>query len=320
MDWPHLAITAPERRFGYRNKIEFSFYINDDDEINLSFFGRSSKRKLPIESCELALPVINSVGKYILAWIREQNIPFRSLKSLIIRGSQDGKAIAALFMKDKLQLELPSLNTQLVGMQLIYSTHKSPASVITEMLQSAGEQEMHETVAGVDFAYGPHSFFQVYVPVFEKALAAIARHVPEGAQLLDFYAGVGSIGLPLAQHAKHVTLVESNAEAVEFAKKNIVQNTIKNAQAYCAPAEAMTELITSDKILILDPPRAGLHEKVVQRILETRPPKVIYLSCNVSTQARDLQMLTNDYKLTSLELFNFFPATPHIEGLAVLET
>ena len=99
----------------------------------------------------------------------------------------------------------------------------------------------------------------------------------------------------------------------------IITHLVEEIKATCMPAERVTELIESDKILIVDPPRAGLHDKVIERILEQKPARVIYLSCNLSTQARDIKLLSEVYKVVFTKLYNFFPRTPHVEGLAVLE-
>lgn len=318
-DWPELKIIAPQGRLGYRNKIEFSFYIDDDDLIHLAFFHRGSKRLRPIDGCVLAMPVINDVAAKILDWVRENNIPKRSLKSLIVRANREGQVIAALLLKDTMEFaSLPACDDVLQGFQLVYSTHKSPASVFTEVLATVGTMELTERIGKMTFTYDIQSFFQVYLDVFEQALDRIATAVPQQVPLLDFYSGVGSIGLPLADAVPEVVLVESNAQAVACAERNIALSKKTNVTAHCAPAEKITELIDSSHTLIVDPPRAGLHADVTQQILNVLPEQVAYLSCNVSTQARDLELLRQAYDITLLELYNFFPATPHIESLAVL--
>ncbi|MEK7083688.1 MAG: RsmD family RNA methyltransferase, partial [Patescibacteria group bacterium] len=163
------------------------------------------------------------------------------------------------------------------------------------------------------------SFFQINVPMFEQALADISTFTTDADILLDYYAGVGSIGLPLARTAKSCMLVEQNEDAARFAEKNIAENNISNTTAFCSVAERMTDYITGDATLIVDPPRAGLHEKLIQRILSEKPQKIIYLSCNLATHARDIGLLREAYTITSLKLYNFFPRTPHIEALCVLE-
>jgi len=130
---------------------------------------------------------------------------------------------------------------------------------------------------------------------------------------------VGAIALPLAKKVKSAVLVESNEEAVGFAKENVKLNKLKNCKVVFSPTEKALDYIEKGKTIIFDPPRAGLHQKIIDRILEIKPKKIVYLSCNIATQARDLNLLSKGYKVKSIKLYNFFPRTPHIEGLAVLE-
>ncbi len=126
---------------------------------------------------------------------------------------------------------------------------------------------------------------------------------------------VAHIGLTVSDQAD---LVEINQFAVNEMTKNIAKLGLKS-QAILSPAEKATDYIVKNKTLIVDPPRAGLHQKVVDKILEVLPPKVIYLSCNPITQARDLKMLLAEYKITKVVGYNFFPRTPHIENLIILK-
>lgn len=308
-----------DHQYGYRNKIEFSFWQEtEDDDINLAFFQRGSKWKIEVEESLLADPTINETGQYILTWIREQGIPVRSLKSLIIR-SDHKQTIAALFIKDELEFsKLPELTDTLVGFKLYYSTHKSPASVPTKLLYEVGQDYLTATINGTDLRFGLLSFFQVNIPLFESALEHIAKQIPSDRPLIDIYAGVGAIGLPLASHVPQVTCIESNPEAVDYCRDNIELNGIKNAEAVLAPAEKVLDYIHPEATVMLDPPRAGLHPDMTHHLLWALPERIVYMSCNLSTQARDLQLLSEHYTIDSLELFNFFPRTPHTEGLAVL--
>lgn len=314
-----IKIVSPQQRLRYRNKIEFSFFVdNESGEIDLAFFNRGTKQKAPIQDCKLAEGPINDAARQIIDWIRSTKLTNRNLKSLIVRSNSKGEVIAALFIKDKIELDLPQLPENILGFELIYSTHKSPASVVTEILKSTGQDYLEEDILDTKLRYGLHSFFQVYEEAFELALREIKKEVPTSRPLLDFYSGVGSIGLPLAKFVPAVMLVESNPEAVGFANKNIKLNSISNAKTINAPAEKLIDLIDAEHTLIVDPPRAGLHGDVVDRVLEVKPHKIIYLSCNISTQARDIEMLASVYNVESIKLFNLFPATPHIEGLVVL--
>lgn len=315
-------IFSDEGQYGYRNKMEFSFTtIGSDNEISLAFFERGKKVRIPATGSHLASPLINEVAQKILHWVNEQKIPMRSLKSLIVRStSSPEKVIAALFIKDKLPFpSYPTLQNSWVGFHLYYSTHKSPASVPTELLFSDGQDFLVQNILETPLQFGLHSFFQINPPLFEKALQDMAAFIEPTSPLIDFYAGVGAISLPLSRNRKSCFLVEENSEAVAFAQKNIALNNLKNCTAECRPAEKMVEVIESTSTIILDPPRSGLHEKVIRAIIHKQPKKILYLSCNLSTQARDLRLLSESYRVVFLRLYNFFPRTPHIEGLCVLE-
>lgn len=307
---------------GYRNKMEFSF-TEQEGRLSLAFFQRGGKARIAVDSSILCHPLINRTAQEILAWMNEQHIPIRSAKSLIVRTATNTAgetyAVAALFIKDRLTFDYyPRLSLECKGFQLYYSTHKSPASVVTDTLYSDGQDYLEQAILGMDLRFGLLSFFQVNPPVFEQTLKDIAAFLDPTAPLLDFYSGVGAIGLPLSQHRSSCICVDSNPQAIDFAHHNIAKNGI-NASAHCSPAETIVDMIQSDVQIILDPPRAGLHEKVINRLALRRPPRIIYLSCNLSTQARDIRMLSEYYRPVYFQLYNYFPRTPHIEGLCVLE-
>ncbi len=324
-------IVYPEEEYGYRNKMEFSFYevgetspltplLQGEGKFKLAFFERGKKNKFPLEKSELADPVINKTATEILNWVNKQGLERRNLKTLIVRSDGKGNSISALFIKDEIEFDnFPKLNKNNLGFQIYYSTHKCPASVPTKLLYSEGQDFLIVDLFGTKLKFGLLSFFQVHIPIFTKALQDIIEHIGSGKSVVDFYSGVGSIGLPLAQNQKQVILVDSNEEAIEYAKENIKLNNLDNCEAHCVTAEKMTDIITRDKTIVLDPPRAGLHGDVTKKLLEAEPPKIIYLSCNLSTQARDVKILSEKYRITFCRLYNFFPRTPHVEGLVVLE-
>jgi 23S rRNA (uracil1939-C5)-methyltransferase len=198
-------------------------------------------------------------------------------------------------------------------------THKSPASVPTELLYSSGQDCLTADILGTKLTFGLLSFFQINIPVFQQALRDIAAFIGPKDPVIDFYSGVGAISLPLSRNRIRTTLVESNPEAVAYARENCTANGLNNVEIHCLPAEKMTEIIDSTSTIILDPPRAGLHEKVTLELLKKMPPRIIYLSCDISTQARDVGRLSENYRPIFIKLYNFFPRTPHIEGLIILE-
>ena len=138
----------------------------------------------------------------------------------------------------------------------------------------------------------------------------------EKKPVVDLYSGVGSIGLTIG--GEGTTLVEINEHAVREMRENITRLK-SNAVAVLAPSERALEYITSDVTVIVDPPRAGLHSDVITQLLEARPTRIIYLSCNPVTQARDVALLAEAYGIRSHQGYNFFPRTPHIEHLVILD-
>ena len=134
---------------------------------------------------------------------------------------------------------------------------------------------------------------------------------------IDLYAGVGTIGLTIG--GDNITLVESNADAVREMQRNITELGRTDARAVLAPSEQALDHITGKEIVIVDPPRAGLHSGVIATLLQQLPPRILYLSCNPVTQARDIALLQQRYRIAWHRGYNFFPRTPHIEHLVVLD-
>ncbi|QHU92000.1 TRAM domain-containing protein [Candidatus Saccharibacteria bacterium oral taxon 488] len=134
---------------------------------------------------------------------------------------------------------------------------------------------------------------------------------------IDLYAGVGTIGLTIG--GSNVTLVEINADAVREMQRNIAELDRTDARAVLAPSEQALDYITDKEIVIVDPPRAGLHSDVIATLLQKLPPRIIYLSCNPVTQARDVALLQQHYRIAWHRGYNFFPRTPHIEHLIILD-
>ena len=313
--------------FNYRNKVEFSWFGDktDDDEketLDLAFFKRGGKGKVVVGGTSLAHPSINKLVIEIRDLLREKPIVARQLKTLLIRSDQQGNAVWQLYMKDKIGNLISDDEAKLLsaaGGEIIYSDPKSPASRITERLDKFGDTTLSDTILGVAFNYACEGFFQVNIPVYEKALSDMKAWINcnEKMPTLDLYSGVGAIGLTIG--GDDVTLVEINEHAVAEMQRNIAKLNRPNAKAILAPSEKSLEYITGEQIVIVDPPRAGLHTDVTNRLLETEPPRIIYLSCNPVTQARDVSLLQEKYEIVHHQGYNFFPRTPHIEHLVVLD-
>lgn len=315
-----ISIMTDGREYEYRNKIEYSFWWDKNSgQLDLAFFRRGTHGKIPIQKTSLADPTITQTSRVILEWLRESDVESRALKTLLIRSSRDGEVCAQLYVKDldfmrrHPKLNLESIEKNFLNLEIIYSNPKSPASVITEKIFTANDQTLSDEILGKRFNYATEGFFQINLPVYEMALREIAGFITTD-RIVDMYAGVGTIGLSVAEK-RDLTLVETDDSAFAELQNNA---TADRAKAIHAKSEQALEYITHNITLIVDPPRAGLHENVCEAILERRPSQIIYLSCNPVTQARDIAKLLPYYKIVHQRAFNFFPRTPHIENLVVL--
>lgn len=317
-----IDVFTDEKQFGYRNKIEFSFWWDKEiGQLDLAFFRRGTHGKIPVQGTSLAHPAINEAAHAIRDVLRVRQTQAYALKTVIIRCDREGTVAAQLYVKDETfeaftDEELNNLH--IAGFELIFSNPKSPASVITKRLQAWGDTTLTDTILGVPFTYATEGFFQINLPVYEQALQDMKQWVEPGKPAVDLYSGVGTIGLTIG--GENVTLVEISEHAVREMQRNITAlERAKTAKAILAPSEAALEHISGDATIIVDPPRAGLHEDVIKKLLETTPARIIYLSCNPVTQARDVARLAESYGIRAHRGYNFFPRTPHIEHLVILD-
>lgn len=313
-----IDVYTDGREYEYRNKVEFSWWWdNDTNQLDLAFYRRGTHGKIPVEGTRLALPQINQLALKIRDILRTKDLEARSLKTLLIRADQQGNSVWQLYVKDKIipltDEEMSSLAAQ--GGEIIYSDPKSPASVITKRLAKVGEVILTDTVLETPFHYVCEGFFQGNIPVYEQSLRDMSEWINDGP-VVDMYSGVGSIGFTIG--GDQLTLVEINKAAVDEMKRNRYALG-KKATIIEASSESALDEITGDATIILDPPRAGLHQAVVDRLLEVTPSRIIYLSCNPVTQARDVALLAEKYGIRYHRGYNFFPKTPHIEHLIILD-
>lgn len=324
LDLKQYSFTEPiahieGNEYGYRNKMEYSFY-GDESGIHAAFYARGGgKGKFIVKESALASENSNKALLFIIQKINLlKELEARDLKSVIIRSNGKDEVIFAVYAKKEIELDLSDTPEFIKGAAIYFSDPKSPVAKPTKLIQKSGELSLSESIGELDLKYGLNSFFQVNVPVFELALADIKQFCKSGL-VIDFYSGVGSIGLSLADKDNHVVLVEENAEASSFAKENATQNNLSGVDIFTNQSENLTEFIAPKRIIIFDPPREGLHKNVIKRILSELPEKIIYLSCNSETQAANITELKENYKIIFHRLYNFFPRTPHVESLVVLE-
>lgn len=322
------AVVSVGSEFHYRNKMEYSFW-GDDDGLHLALHQRGSHGKQIVQGSALAMPAVDDAARAVLSELQRLDLRAGDLKTVIVRCNQAGEAVAALFVKPSKfpRLKLPNAVKSpvskdspvsspvgaLKGLRVYHSNPRSPASVPTTLLYELGDCGLRDKLLGQTFSYDVDSFFQVNLPVYTRALESIRAHCQ--GDPVDMYAGVGSIGLSVAE--REAILVELDFRTAAMARANACDSPVF-AEVVESSAEKALEYIDGSQPVIFDPPRAGLHANVVKRCLEVRPPQIIYLSCNPATHARDLALLQSAYKMTHFEIFNFFPRTPHIETLAVL--
>ncbi len=277
-----LTVATDKKDFYYRNKMEYSlYYAHEDQKIHLAFRARGSHRKIICDHSSLEHPEIWSYAREIVDQLNAKHAEARNYQSLLLRSNQNGEVSGGLYENHRPHPDFPTL---------------------------------HDTILGHDYSYSPNGFFQINLPVYEMALSEIRQHI-KTHRVLDLYAGVGTIGLSVARD-KELVLVECDGSAFQELRKNC-SGTL--AQPIHARSEDALEYIEPDQTVIVDPPRAGCDAKLIEKLLEIMPPSIIYLSCNPITQARDARMLEGKYHITKVQPYNFFPHTPHLENLMVLE-
>ena len=320
--------TSPEEPYFYRNKVEFTFWWerthpedekNQEGELHLAFYKRGTHTKQPVEGTSLANPVLNVAALKIRDYLRTQKIQARDLKSLLLRSDHQNGVVAELYVKEKdLKISWPHEDFGISGFSVHFSNPKSPTTVKSKTLFSSGSNQLTDSILGKEYTYAADGFFQVNLSMYESALKIMGKYIDAKKPILDFYSGVGSIGLSLADKNQELTMIEIDERCVKEAKANA--KVIKpEAQIVLSSSESAIEQIDREATIILDPPRAGLHQKVIDQILSVEPKTLVYLSCNPATQARDMAQLSQKYKIKYAHGFNFFPRTPHIENLIILE-
>ncbi|MCX8094718.1 MAG: methyltransferase [Caldisericia bacterium] len=302
--------------YKYRNKLEFSFL---DTEIDFAFFKRGThKKKIKIDNCILGFDSINNVAKKILYYLKEKNPPANTLKSLILRGNRKGEVIASLFIKERKEILNNDIEIDnLKGISLYYSSPLSPASIKSELIFEKGLNYIKEIILNKVFYFTTTSFFQINIDMFEKTLLDMKNFVDNNDNVFDIYSGVGTIGISL--DLKNVNFIESEKENILITQMNLEINGIRNFTIIEDRAENVISNIEKNSVLILDPPREGLHKKVIEELIKKEVNRIIYLSCNPLTQMRDLSFLSEKYNIIYFKGYNYFPRTPHIETLSILD-
>ena len=347
---PLLAAPADRR---YRNKLDFSFSSRRwltpeeiaggevfDDRSALGFHVRGHFDKvLEIEECHLQPEPSNEIRNAVASFARAEGLCFFDpvaneglLRSLIIRTTRDGQVMVIVVFgernDDDADRVVGFLTDRFPAITSLYTTvnvSRNDAIAHCTMEHRGGTPHICENIDGLDLLIGPKSFFQTNPEQAERLYRLILDWAQlDGSQTVhDIYCGTGSISLLAARHARSVFGVESVEEAILGARENAVRNGIGNCTFVTGEAEkVLRDGFPGDAgrpdLVIVDPPRAGLHPRMVDTLLAERPPRIIYVSCKPSTQARDVERLSQAYRVTRMRGVDMFPQTFHIECVVEL--
>lgn len=349
-------ILGSNREKYYRNKLEFTFsaqrYRTHEEitaangeplakEPALGFHAPGLFDKVvPIHTCYLQDEPTNRLLEVLRNFSEKKGYTYYDyrmqdgwLRNVILRRTKAGEVLINLVIKEENKKEREAILDHLLNeIPNITSLHYTINGKVNDSLHDQnvityhGKGFIEETLEDFRYKISPKSFFQTNSYQAER-LYQVTRDfagLTGSETLYDLYCGTGSIGIFCSKKAKKIIGIEAIAEAIEDAKENAAMNGLDNCAFY---AGDVSELCTDDffeahgkpDIIITDPPRAGMHEKLVQQLLKMEAPKIVYVSCNPATQARDLQLLDAKYKVTRLQPVDMFPHTHHIENVALLE-
>lgn len=335
----------------YRNKLEFTFSnkrwltstdesVSDDDLDALGFHvpGRFDKI-LQIQHCYLQGGLSNDIRNTVFDYVKKEGITFYDLKlhegelrNLVIRTASTGELMVILvFAHTTLEVIDKTMNfikesfPQIHSLLYVVNQKRNDTLFDQEVICYAGRDHIFEEMEGLRYKIGPKSFYQTNS---EQAyeLYKITREFAQlkgNERVYDLYTGAGTIANFIARQVKEVIGIEYVPSAIEDAKINAQLNGITNTKFF---AGDMKDVLTADffkehgpaDVVITDPPRAGMHPDVVQRLLEMEAPHIVYVSCNAATQARDLEMLSAKYQVERIKPVDMFPQTQHVENVVSL--
>ncbi|MBE6312883.1 MAG: 23S rRNA (uracil(1939)-C(5))-methyltransferase RlmD [Bacteroidales bacterium] len=354
LDLPEISpIIGSEKTQFYRNKLEFTFsnkrWLTTEDmqsgktyptmnALGFHIPGMFDK-VLDIEKCWLQDDISNQIRNFIKHYALEHELPFFDLRSqegflrnIIIRNSTTGELmlIVVFYHEDKTEREallnaIAEKFPQITSLIYIINGKANDSITDQETIVFKGNDHIYEQMEDLRFKIGPKSFYQTNSEQAYK-LYSVVRDFAElhGEELVyDLYTGTGTIANFVAKKAKKVIGIEYVPEAIEDAKINSAVNHIDNTLFF---AGDMKDILNRDFItqhgrpdtIITDPPRAGMHQDVIDTILFAAPQRIVYVSCNPATQARDLSLLCEQYKITKVQPVDMFPHTHHVENVVLL--
>ncbi|RXP57063.1 23S rRNA (uracil(1939)-C(5))-methyltransferase RlmD [Lutibacter sp. HS1-25] len=355
LDLPEITpILGCENIYYYRNKMEYSFSnsrwltldeINSKEEVdnkNACGFHISGMwdKILDIEKCHLQEEPSNQIRNFIKKYGIENELDFFNpreqsglLRTIMLRIASTGEIMVVIqFFKEETAKREGLLNAlseefpQITSLQYVINGKGNDTIYDQDILLFKGRDHIFEEMEGLKFKIGPKSFYQTNsVQAYE--LYKITRdfaNLSGDEVVYDFYTGTGTIAQFVAKNAKKVIGVESVPDAIADAKLNAEFNNIKNVEFYAGDMkdvfnDAFIKKHGQPDVIITDPPRDGMHKNVVAKILEISPKRIVYVSCNSATQARDLELMKAQYNIVKTQAVDMFPQTFHVENVVLLE-
>ena len=339
-------VTSTGVTYGYRNKAQYAVAPDKDGKCAAGFYASKSHRLCDAVDCPLQNAAFPPIVQTVVAFCNENGIPpyceeFHTgvLRHIYLRASTAGEVMLTLVVKEApfpkqkdLLALLSEKHSEIKSIYLNINPEKTNVICTNDYRHLWGDTHLHDTLCGVRLAISPASFYQVNHDASELLYnkAASLADFKGDESILDLYSGVGSIGLSMAKRVREVIGVEIVPSASECATENAKANDIQNALFICADAgegEALLRAVRAQKgkdyrpdAVILDPPRAGCAPELLYTLArDERVPKIVYISCNPDTLARDAAILTAEgYTMSAVYPFDLFPRTGHVESVVCL--
>lgn len=336
-------IIGSEKIIGYRNKAQIPFGIDNKKNIISGFFKSRSHDINDCNNCKLHPKIFDDITHHVKTWMKENKIsPYSeashtgTIRHIYIRSNSDSTEImVCLVVNHKGKFDSKNLVEILTkkfknisGIIINYNTEKTNVILGKHFQTIYGKSYITDNLCGLRFNISPESFYQINHAQTENLynLALEYAKLNKNQNLIDFYCGIGTIGMTMASKVNHVTGTEIISKAVNNAKENAKINNIENIDFICADS---TEIIKNLSIknlnydvVVVDPPRKGCSEKFIENLVKISPDTIVYISCNPATLAKDLKKLfelTNDYNFKKICPVDLFPRTKHVETIVVLK-
>lgn len=323
-----IGMESPER---YRNKMVFPFAPDG----SWGFYRQRSHDVIPLNDCLLGSNLNTRIMNVISDHIKKYNISVYDetahkgiMRRAFLRTTENEVMVVvsansdSIPKADELIKNITAVSPKISSIILNINKKRTNLVLGDKNVTLWGKDVLSASLCGLSYEISPHSFFQVNPVQTEKLYnkAIELADITENDTVLDIYCGIGTISLTAAKKAKSVIGVEIVPEAIENAKENAKRNGIENAEFYCSAAEDIVPTLLKDDvspdIVILDPPRKGSDEKTLSAIVSAKPKRIVYVSCNPATLARDAQFLTeNGYTAKSVTAVDMFPHTVHVESV-----